>query len=742
MIIWGGTISGVETFTGARYNPGTDSWIATSTIGSIALGGGHTAVWTGTLMIVWGGRVGCPLNCHTVNLGSRYDPLADTWAATSVGANLPGPSDVHKAIWTGSGMVIWFGTGGRYNPVTDTWRTVTTANAPANFGNFSSAAWTGTELIEWGGDFNFISQWTGGRYDPAADTWLQTAVGGSAPTARAGHAAVWTGNEMIIWSGSTSNGCCPTNYSYHNDGSRYSPASNTWKTVSTGTNVPSARTSVNAVWTGNSMIVWGGSFNYTDLNTGGIYTVPPDPLSPTASANAAAPNRIDVSWTDSATATTSSYTISRATISGGPYTPMTTVPDSSPGVGGSSGYVYQDTTVSGGTIYYYIITVNDSQNCTSSVSNQAKTTATGVCTFLPNFSGAGSATNKATSNCAVQLSWPSGSSNCGGSLSYSVYRSTTSGFTPSLVTRIVSGITGTSYLDGSGLASGTPYFYVVRAVDSAGNIDPNAKQVTATPAGPSVVFNDDGGDSGTAQMAMSSPWSLALSGGWGSARVYQTGAYPANACGALTSPLINLPPGMTLRFGAKYDTELDFDKGIVEISMDAGATWTKLTGINYPGNSTATGDGCGLGATGPAFTGTNLTYAYYGSVLTGYSGPNCKIRFRFASDSSSNGAGWWIDSITIYSDTPSTCATCNPTPMSTLTQAKSSADLVENWSAVPGAASYSVYRNSTPGNPAGWAASASALTGTGWIDANQLNNSISQFYSITDVNNCGLESPK
>src|SRR5437773_780680 len=60
--------------------------------------------------------------------------VEDTWTAT------PGPPDgrsVHTAVWTGSEMIVWGGlgpiylnTGGRYNPSTDSWA-ATTTNAAA-----------------------------------------------------------------------------------------------------------------------------------------------------------------------------------------------------------------------------------------------------------------------------------------------------------------------------------------------------------------------------------------------------------------------------------------------------------------------------------------------------------------------------------------------------------------------------------------------------------------------------------
>ena len=54
MIVWGGT-GGSFLNTGGRYNPITDGWTATSATGAPTGRGLHTAVWTGSEMIVWGG---------------------------------------------------------------------------------------------------------------------------------------------------------------------------------------------------------------------------------------------------------------------------------------------------------------------------------------------------------------------------------------------------------------------------------------------------------------------------------------------------------------------------------------------------------------------------------------------------------------------------------------------------------------------------------------------------------------
>jgi hypothetical protein len=54
MIIWGGSNGGFFN-DGGRYNPASDTWANVTTAGAPAIRTIHTAVWTGTEMIVWGG---------------------------------------------------------------------------------------------------------------------------------------------------------------------------------------------------------------------------------------------------------------------------------------------------------------------------------------------------------------------------------------------------------------------------------------------------------------------------------------------------------------------------------------------------------------------------------------------------------------------------------------------------------------------------------------------------------------
>ena len=236
-------------------------------------------------MIVWGGLFYDPDNTpHYVNTGGRYNPNTDSWTSTNT-INAPDGRDSHTAIWTGTEMIVWGGeiansqwvnTGGRYNDATDSWAATSTLNA-ASARVSHTVVWTGNEMIVWGG-YTFSSQTdTGGIYNPSADNWISTSITNS-PTRRYIHTAVWTGNEMIVWGG---RGCtdqsCQTT-TYLDTGAKYSPSTNSWAATVT-TNAPARRDGHTAVWTGSEMIVWGGFFfdglhdHY--LDTGGRYCAQP-----------------------------------------------------------------------------------------------------------------------------------------------------------------------------------------------------------------------------------------------------------------------------------------------------------------------------------------------------------------------------------------------------------------------------------------------------------------------------------
>ena len=94
------------------------------------------------------------------NTGARYNPIIDSWITTSVGTNVPEARTAHTAIWTGSEMIIWggqtdevtqFNTGGRYDPSTDSWQPTSIGmNVPDECLSYCSLDWPGDDHLGWG----------------------------------------------------------------------------------------------------------------------------------------------------------------------------------------------------------------------------------------------------------------------------------------------------------------------------------------------------------------------------------------------------------------------------------------------------------------------------------------------------------------------------------------------------------------------------------------------------------------
>lgn len=307
LIIWGGRpVTGSVYLnylnTGATYCADTDQWEAVSTVDAPVPRWGHTAVWTGSEMLVWGGNAAT----GRLNTGGRFQPNRQLWRAISA-TDVPSARTDHTAVWTGSQMFIWGGQdasgllndGGFYSPDTDQWSGVTAHSAPAarigataiwaddrvliwggegeggvlNSGSqlrfdtstpywFAmtsdnapaprrghSAIWTGDRMIVWGGQRDGVPFGDGAAYDPATDSWEQLSAS-SAPAARFNHAAVWSGQEMLILGGSNSSGELAS-------GAAYNPATGIWRPLSSSGS-PLARTEATAIWAGTELLVFGG----------------------------------------------------------------------------------------------------------------------------------------------------------------------------------------------------------------------------------------------------------------------------------------------------------------------------------------------------------------------------------------------------------------------------------------------------------------------------------------------------
>lgn len=276
MIVWGGS-DGSYLNLGRRYDPLTDIWTSTTTVGAPPGRMNHTAVWTGTGMVVWGGTGG---GFKYFADGGRYDPVSDTWTATQT-SNAPQARAGHTAVWSGGVMIVWGGddetgplnTGSRYDPVSDTWRPTITVNALKPRSGHT-AVWTAGVMVVWGGRGAGVFN-TGGRYDPLKDRWTATTTL-NAPEARHVHTAVSADNLMVVWGG------IAADTSLLDTGGRYDPVTDTWRAVTT-TNAPEARYANTAVWTGSVIVVWGGDWRWDSqhrrpIRPGGRHLEPDDEI--------------------------------------------------------------------------------------------------------------------------------------------------------------------------------------------------------------------------------------------------------------------------------------------------------------------------------------------------------------------------------------------------------------------------------------------------------------------------------
>ncbi|KAB0671738.1 hypothetical protein F6V30_03935 [Oryzomonas sagensis] len=188
---------------------------------------------------------------------------------------------------------------------------------------------------------------------------------------------------------------------------------------------------------------------------------PAVPTAPTGVAATGGTNQMTVSW--SAVSGATSYNIYWSTATG------VTIASGTKIAGVTSPYV--QTGLAAGTAYYYIVTaVNSSGESPASAQASASTSAPApVVPAAPTGVGATGGTNQVT------VSWSAVS----GATSYNIYYATTSGVSKTSGTKIAG---ATSPYVQTGLAAGTTYYYVVTAVNSAGESAASAQASAATSA--------------------------------------------------------------------------------------------------------------------------------------------------------------------------------------------------------------------------------------------------------------------
>ncbi len=381
-------------------------------------------------------------------------------------------------------------------------------------------------------------------------------------------------------------------------------------------------------------------------------------------------NTIQVSWNDSTVAEMTEYRIFRSTASGSGYVLVGTVADSSMGVGSTGTYTFNDTTVSAGTEYFYIVRASDGGSCLTQASNESSSTATGLCTLAPTFNGTNSITNDTASQCSLSINWPSATSQCpngAGELRYSVYRSLSAGFTPGSGNIITNDIDALTFTDSDGtLASGREYFYIVRSEDLDNNIqDLNLAIRSAFPTGPIApsVFNENLDTYNNISDAENQGWSHNSTIGSDDWRIETGDDHTTGTGSAFVSTDVNISSDKflatksfspsdtsTLSFFHKFDFELGtsaWDGAILEITTDGGDTWTNLGAqITSGGYNVTLNPANPLGAV-PAWGGLQATYVEVQVDLGSFANQVAQIRWHMGTDTSIGGGDWKVDDIII-----------------------------------------------------------------------------------------------
>jgi hypothetical protein len=232
---------------------------------------------------------------------------------------------------------------------------------------------------------------------------------------------------------------------------------------------------------------------------------------------------------------------------------------------------------------------------------------------------------------SVELSWSASAEP--GFVAYRVYRGTSAGFdwrTATLITEITA-VATTTHTDITVTPKST-YYYQVMVVTSDELHSLSNEVSAATPAGMDYPFLDNGEGGNTAWTA-DPPWALSTEVAFSGSHAWSDSPGTDYADGLTSQPLTLVGPidltsatDPVLSFVHTWDF-LSGDSANVEISTDAGSSWTPLAVYTAGSSDGWHRERFELGA----YTSSN----------------NVFVRFRITTDSSATADGWHVDDISV-----------------------------------------------------------------------------------------------
>ncbi len=211
LIVWGGLSSQGLLADGGLYSPTDDQWSPIPADFAPVRRAAASGLWCGDRFIVWGGHG----DDGAVNSGAQLlsqNGVPTAWQPISTN-RAPSPRSGHTAIWTGSRMIVFggvdsvgqpkvgtpLGDGAMYDPLTDTWAPLPSTGAPSARGGHI-AVWTGTEMLIQGGLASGVATATGAAFNPSLGTWRDLSTDGG-PISRGEAVGAWDGKQLYVFGG-------------------------------------------------------------------------------------------------------------------------------------------------------------------------------------------------------------------------------------------------------------------------------------------------------------------------------------------------------------------------------------------------------------------------------------------------------------------------------------------------------------------------------------------------------------